>query len=96
MLEIGPGVREFAPPDRPRESGRTRGKSSDTGAGLPRLEVIERSGNVAIRGVSKSGRKQGSGERDSDLCTGDVSGEEMFSNCRGVLQRLAGREGSGE
>ena len=58
-LDTGAGVRELTPPDPHRGSGTARVKSSDTGAGLPRLEVMERSGNVAIRGVSKSGRKQG-------------------------------------
>lgn len=45
---------------------------------------------------STSGRRQGSGERDSGLCAGELSGEDMFSNCSGVLQRLAVRDGMGE
>lgn len=81
------------PPDPFRESGAASEKSSDIGAGLPRL--VEKSGKAVTREV-KSGRKQGSGVRDSDLCTGEASGEEMFSNCRGVLQRLAGRDVRGE
>lgn len=109
-LDTGTGVRHTPSPEPVTDSGPVRGKSSDGGAGLPRPDITESSGKVMIRGVSKSGRKQGcrelqklllllslsdspayahmyknqlntfhtSGERDSGLCTGDASGEEMF------------------
>lgn len=86
-------LRGVPPPDPFRESGAGREKSSDTGAGLSRL--VEKSGKAGTREV-KSDRKQGSGVRDSDMCTGEASGDEIFSNCRGVLQRLAGLDVRGE
>lgn len=45
---------------------------------------------------SRSDRRQTSGDMDSGLCAGELSGEDTFSNCSGVLQRLAAREGMGE
>lgn len=58
-LDTGAGVRHTPSPEPVRDSGPVRGKSSDGGAGLPIAEVTEVSGKVVIRGVSKSGRKQG-------------------------------------
>lgn len=58
-LDTGAGVRHTPSPEPVRDSGAVRGKSSDGGAGLPRPDVTESSGKGVIRGVSKSGRKQG-------------------------------------
>lgn len=59
LVLTGVGVRHTPSPEPVKDSGPVKGKSSDGGAGLPRPDVTESSGKVVIRGVSKSGRKQG-------------------------------------
>lgn len=91
---------ELDPTAEPWESGPKappgREYSSDIIAtGLSMLEDMDTSKNC-VRELSKSACTHGSGDMESGLWIGDASGDDIFSNWSGVLQRLVGCEGIGE